>query len=42
MELLQKYEKIFDGILGKYAGSDYTIVLKEYIITISIRGIKEN
>ena len=29
LELLQKYEKMFDGTLGKYTGSDYTIELKE-------------
>ena len=28
-ELLQKYKKIFDGSLGKYTSSDYTIELKE-------------
>ena len=28
LELLQKYEKMFDGTIGKYAGSDYTIELK--------------
>ena len=27
LKLLQKYEEIFDGTLGKYAGSDYTIEL---------------
>ena len=25
LELLQKYEKMFDGTWGKYTGSDYTI-----------------
>ena len=29
LELLQKYEKMFDGTLVKYTGSDYTIELKE-------------
>ena len=29
LELLQKYEKKFDGTLGKYTGSNYTIELKE-------------
>ena len=29
LELLQKYKKIFDGNLGKYTGSDYTIELKD-------------
>ena len=30
LRLFQKYEKIFDGTLGKkYTGSDYTIELKE-------------
>ena len=29
LQLLQKYEKMFDGTLGKYTGSDYTIELKE-------------
>ena len=29
LELLQKYEEIFDGTLGKYTGYDYTIELKE-------------
>ena len=28
-ELLQKYRGMFDGILDKYTGSDYTIELKE-------------
>ena len=28
LELLQKYEIMFDGTLGKYTGSDYTIELK--------------
>ena len=27
--LLQKYEEMFDGTLGKYTGSNYTIELKE-------------
>ena len=27
LELLQKYEKMFDGTIGKYTGSDYTIEL---------------
>ena len=30
LELLQKYEEMFDGTLGKYAGSNYTIELKEH------------
>ena len=25
LELLQKYEEMFDGTLGKYTGSNYTI-----------------
>ena len=29
LELLQKYEEMFDETLGKYTGSDYTIELKE-------------
>ena len=29
LELVKKYEKIFDGTLGKYTGSDHTIELKE-------------
>ena len=29
LELLQKYEDMLNGILGKYTGSDYTIELKE-------------
>ena len=29
LELLQKYEKMFDGTLGKYTGSDYSIELME-------------
>ena len=29
LELLQKYEEIFDGTLGKYTRSNYTIELKE-------------
>ena len=29
LELLQKYEKMFDGTLGKYTDSDYSIELKE-------------
>ena len=28
LELFQKYEKMFDGTLGKYIGSNYTIELK--------------
>ena len=28
-QLLPKYEKMFDGTLGKYTGSNYTIELKE-------------
>ena len=28
LELLQKYEKTFDGTLEKYTGFDYTIELK--------------
>ena len=28
LELLQKYEKMFDGTLGKYIGSNYMIELK--------------
>ena len=30
LELLQKYKNMFDGTLGKYTGSDYTIELKEH------------
>ena len=29
LELLQKYEHMFDGTLDKYTGSDYTVELKE-------------
>ena len=29
LELLQKYENMFDGTLGKYTGSYYSIKLKE-------------
>ena len=29
LELLQKYEKMFDRTIGKYTVSDYTIELKE-------------
>ena len=29
LELLQKYEKMFERTLGKYTGSDYAIELKE-------------
>ena len=29
LELLPKYEKMFDGTLGKDTGSNYTIELKE-------------
>ena len=29
IELLQKYEKMFEGTLGKYRGSNYTIEVKE-------------
>ena len=29
IELLKKYENMFDGTLGKCRGSDYTIDLKE-------------
>ena len=29
LESLQKNEEKFDGTLGKYAGSDYTIELKK-------------
>ena len=29
LELLQKYRGIFDGTLGRYTGSNYTIELKE-------------
>ena len=29
MELLQKYEEMFDGTWGKYTGSNNTIELKE-------------
>ena len=32
LELLQKYEKTFDGTLGKYTGSDYTIAPQENTI----------
>ena len=30
LELLQKYEKTFDGNLGKYTGPGYTIEIKKY------------
>ena len=29
LEIIQKYEKIFDGTLGKYTGSNYTVELQE-------------
>ena len=29
VELLQKYEEMFDGAFGKYTGSDYTVKFKE-------------
>ena len=29
LELLSKYENLFDGKLGNYTGSDYSIELKE-------------
>ena len=29
LELLHKYEKMFDGTLGKYTGSNNTIELKK-------------
>ena len=29
LELLQKYKNMFDGTLGKYTGSDYTVELEE-------------
>ena len=29
LELLQKYEEMFDGTLGKYIGSDYTLELQD-------------
>ena len=29
LELLQKYEKMFDETLGKYTGSDYSLELQE-------------
>ena len=29
LDVLQKYEKMFDETLGKYTGSNYTIELKE-------------
>ena len=29
LQLLQKYQKMFDGISRKYTGSDYTMELKE-------------
>ena len=29
LDLLQKYEEIFDKTLGKFTDSDYTIELKE-------------
>ena len=31
LELLWKYKNIFDGTLGKYTDSDYTIELKEEV-----------
>ena len=31
LELLQNYEEMFDGTLGKYTGSNYTIELKENV-----------
>ena len=29
LELLQRYEEMLDGALGKYTGFDYTIELKK-------------
>ena len=29
LEWIQKYKNMFDGTLGKYTGSDYTIEMKE-------------
>ena len=29
LQLLQKYEKLFDGTLGQYSASDYTIELRK-------------
>ena len=29
LNLFQKHEEMFDGTLGKYKGSDYTIEVKE-------------
>ena len=30
LQLLQKYEEMFDRTIGKYTSSNYTIELKEY------------
>ena len=41
LELLQKYKNMFDGTLGKYTGSNYTIELKEDAKPIPIPIIHE-
>ena len=41
LELLQKYKNMFDGTLGKYTGSDYTIELKEDAKPFPIPNIHE-
>ena len=39
LELFQKYEKNFDGTLGKYTGSDYTIELKRKMQSLIMQSL---
>ena len=41
LELLQKYEIIFDGTLSKHTGSDYTIEFQENVKPFPIPTIHE-